>query len=234
MDIPCALAMTRAEFTLAQTRPKHMAWMACHFSSAGGGLSNLPDGLPAGSMLMIDDSFPPNGHDPERIVAQLLPFTSNGIHNILLDFQRPDHEENRQLARYLTAELPCRVCVTPAYAEDLDCPVLLPPPALHQHIQDHLALWKGRPIWLEATLDAERITVTEKGSSVTEEVFSPLQGEYFTDTALCCRYQIQALEDRVIFTLVRDRQMLRALLKKAAALGVTQSIGLYQQLGHSL
>lgn len=231
-DILCAIAMTRAEFTAAPILPKHVAWMACHFSAGGDGLSNLPEALPDESILMVDDRFLPSRHDPQKIADQLkavLPRDSR----VLLDLQRQDLLENRQLAKYLTQALPCSVCVAAPYAKDLDCPVLLPPPTLYQSLETYLKPWAGRDIWLEAIPERQVITVTGKGATVHNEAFSPLKGG-FDDDRLCCRYQIQVLEDRAIVTLVRDRDMLKALLKKGAALGVSRAIGLYQQLGHSL
>ena len=47
------------------------AYLACHFSSYGKGLSNFPEALPSGSILLLDDSMPPNGHDSRIVEAEL-------------------------------------------------------------------------------------------------------------------------------------------------------------------
>lgn len=235
MDLKYCLAVTAAEFGALEALPSQLAWMACHFSPAGKGLSNLPMALPPGSVIMIDDSLPPEGHDPALIAAQLQQLVQDQqASGIVLDLQRPESEESARIARVLTEELSCPVCVSPFYAKDLRGPVLLPPPPLHQSVEKHIAPWKGREIWLEAALEAERITVTEEGSFATPIPFSPLPEDYFTDDALCCRYQAKVLEDRAIFTLVRDKEMLNKLLRKAAEQGIQQALGLYQQLGQRL
>ena len=71
MEIPLFLAMTAAELRGAASMPSHPAWMACHFSCYGTGISNVPKRLPAGSMLMLNDRTPMCGHDPE-LVARML------------------------------------------------------------------------------------------------------------------------------------------------------------------
>ena len=71
MAIPLYLAMTAREFRICKTVPANMAWMACHFSPYGTGLSNLPTSLPPGSMIILNDRTPICGHDPELIAAQL-------------------------------------------------------------------------------------------------------------------------------------------------------------------
>lgn len=71
MEIPLFLAMTAAEFRIAAEIPAHPAWMACHFSAYGTGISNLPRELPAGAMLMLNDRTPICGHDPEDVAKPL-------------------------------------------------------------------------------------------------------------------------------------------------------------------
>ena len=91
MAIAPFLAMTAAEMHSCASLPEKVAWMACHFSPYGLGLSNLPKTLPPGSLLMMDDITPPQGHDPDLIAAQLeecvQKFQCSGV---LLDFQRTD------------------------------------------------------------------------------------------------------------------------------------------------
>lgn len=232
MDINCCIAMTAAELAGAKALPHSTGWMACHFSVWDNGLSNLPRTLPEKSVLIVDDSQPPAGHDPGRIAAQISELGDKlGFGSVILDFQKPGCPETAAIAQQLVQALSKPVCVAAPYAEALSCPVLVPSPAPHVPLERCLDPWKGRDIWLEATLEAERIAVTEQGSTVTPLPFAALEGGTFTELTLCCRYQIREFSDRVEFTLVRDRALLKKLLEDAAVLGVHQSVGLYQQLG---
>lgn len=232
MDMNCYIAMTAAEFAGAKQLPSQMGWMACHFSQRGNGISNLPDALPEGSVLILDDSRAPAGHDPVLIAKQLAEATQRlRAASVILDFQDPDNTETADIAAHLVSALPCPVCVAAPYAESLPCPVLVPPPPPHKHLQDWLTPWEGRQIWLEAALEAERITVTEQGSRVTALPFMQLEKDCFTEERLFCRYRIREYADRVEFTIIRDRELLIKLLANAKKLGVHQSVGLYQQLG---
>ena len=231
MDINCYLAMTAAEFAGAQASAPYTAWMACHYSPTDKGLSNLPQQLPAGSLLMVDDSIPPNGHDPEQIAEQLSQLIKNlSIRGVILDFQRKGIGENAELANLLTKRPPCPVCVSSQYAQGLNCAVFLPPPPLHTPLNKYLAPWEGKEIWLEAALETEQITVTKEGSTVMPLSYMPLPEESFGDDTIYCRYTIQLQEDHAIFTLTRDMDMLQKLLIQANKKGVSKAVGLYQEL----
>ena len=79
------LALTAAEM-LAHTDFHPIAWMACHFSSSGPGLGNLPPQLPPDSIVILDDSIPLTDQDPHRIAAQLQ--LLEPLAGVLLDLQR--------------------------------------------------------------------------------------------------------------------------------------------------
>lgn len=231
MDIKCSLAMTAAEYAGAEVLPGNVAWMACHFSNGGKGLSNLPRELPPDSVVMVDDSTPAREHNPELILQQLEALAQQlQVSTFILDFQRPAIAENAQIAQLLVRQLPCPVCVSEHYAADLDCPVFLSPPLLHRTLEAHLAPWKGREVWLEAALESEQITVTPEGSNVEAIAFYPPGQESFEDTSLHCRYHIRVEEDHAVFTLTRDNDMLKRLLADAEKQGIRQAVGLYQQL----
>lgn len=231
MDIKCYLAMTAAEFSAAAALPRHMAWMACHFSCYGTGLSNLPRQLPPGSMVIINDRTPAHGHDPELIGQQLAQLVEDlDVSCFLLDLQRPDMQENAKIARFLTQQLPCPVGVAAPYARDLDCPVFLGPPPLHCPLERHLAPWTGRDIWLEIATEAEIATVTVQGCQFTPLSAANLTEPVFTEAKLHCRYHIDLQKDRAVFTLQRQRQEAALLLASAEALGIKQAVGLYQLL----
>ena len=126
MAIRPFLAMTAAEIAGNSALPERIAWMACHFSPFGLGLSNLPKELPPGSLLMVDDITPIHGHDPQIILEQLSFCAENlKCSGIVLDFQRPDCEETSSLVNMLTQILPCPVAVSHFYANEGTSPVYL-------------------------------------------------------------------------------------------------------------
>lgn len=231
MKMRCYLAMTGAEFTAAAKLPEHTAWMACHFSCYGTGLSNLPPSLPEGSMIILNDRTPVQGHDPGLILEQLrLLYEQLKPSCFLLDLQRSGATE---IVKTLTQGLPCPVGVTAEYAAALSCPVFLEPPPLHVPLQEHLAPWKGREVWLEAALEAERITVDTQGSQVEPADIALLDEPVFEEPELHCRYNIRLTENTAVFQLLRAKEDLVRLLEDAQKRGVTQAVGLYQQLAHS-
>lgn len=225
------LAMTAGEILSSTGLPEGLAYMACHFSPYATGLSNLPRELPPGTLLILNDRTPIHGHDPALVCAQLEDTVQKlRCSGVLLDFQRPDCPELQALCQKVAA-LPCPVAVSHLYAGELSCPVFLPPPPLHQPLEEHLAPWQGRQIWLEAATDAEEITVTPEGSGFRPLPPQPQAEACFVEDALCCRYRIAISSDAITFRLFRTREDVDALLKKAHSLGVSQAVGLYQDLG---
>ena len=231
MPLPCYLAMTCAEFNAASALPEHVAWMACHFSCYGTGLSNLPRTLPEGAMVIVNDRTPVQGHDPCLILDQLLQlFEDTKPGCFLLDLQRPDVTQTAKIVRLLAEGLPCPVGISEHYAAELDRPVFLSPPALHVPLEAYLSNWAGRELWLEAALETAVYTVTTEGCSITATDNIPLPEPVFTDEALCCRYHIEQKDASAIFTLQRSKPELDALLAQAETFGITAAVGLYQQL----
>lgn len=227
MEINCFLAMTAAEIRSCSPLPPKIAWMACHFSPYGTGLSNLPKWLPEGSLLILNDRTPICGHDP-HLVAQQLEDIVTAFHcsSILLDLQRPGGEAVVDAV----VRLSCKVAVTPAYAKDENCAVFLPPPPLTLPLPQHIAPWKNREIWLEAALEQCTIRVTKDGS---REVDRPPFPCPYVDSALHCRYGMEIQPQYIDFHLQRDQQQLSALMAEGQELGISQFVGLYQQLGSS-
>ena len=227
MALPLYLAQTPWEMT--GNLPDFPAYMACHFSSGGQSLSNLPKTLPPGAMLILDDSMPMDDHDPLQILAQLTDLlTQQDCESLLLDFQRPQIPAQQELAKLLCDTLPCPVGVTELYAGDLPCPVFLPPAPPDMPLSDYLAPWKGRDIWLEAALDGMEFTLTERGCTATPLPDFPESG--FPEEKLHCHYRIQRIPETAIFQIWRTPEDLRALLSEAEGLGVSRAIGLWQEL----
>ena len=231
MEITRFLAMTGAEFAFCNEKPAHIAWMACHFSPYGTGLSNLPQALPPGSILILNDRIPIGGHDADRIANELCETaTSLECDSILLDLQRGGCKENAKVAQAVLACAHVPVGVSHLYAADFGCPVFLPPPELDVPLKNHLAPWQGREIWLEMALEMTQLTVTENGCTSLPLPYAPPTGQPFRDESLCCTYTFALADTAAIFNLWRTPDDLIALLDQADKMGVTRAIGLYQQL----
>lgn len=232
MEIPVFLAMTAGEVLAAEALPQRLAWMACHFSAYGTGLSNLPKNLPAGSMLMLNDRTPICGHDP-ALVAKTLCEAAERFHcdSILLDFQREGCEEAGKIIEAVLQRASCPVGISALYAKDHNCPVLVPPVAPHVPVAEALVPWTDREIWLELATEGTQITITTKGSQYTSlPFFEPGETAHKEET-LHCHYEITVEEDRIVFQLGRTEEALAALLEESKQHGVTRAVGLWQELG---
>ncbi len=205
------------------------AWMACHFSPYSSGLSNLPEGLEEGSMVILNDLMPVAAHDAHRIAAQLCEVVENcQCCRVLLDFQRPGEGRTAEIAKVLAEALPCPVGVSESYAQELDCPVFLPPLPLHMPLADYIAPWQGRRVWLEIMPEAALYTVTEDGCRRAE---CEAQGAlpHFDKDAFC-RYGIDIAGDAIRFTLQRGPEELEALRQSDL---LDCFVGLYQDFAQS-
>lgn len=225
------LAMTAAEISSTQSLPPKIGWMACCFSPTGQGLSNLPAALPAGSLLILNDSIPFSGHDPRKITDQLLQALETlGSSGILLDFQVPGSSAIYDLAAHLVSALPCPVAVSDRYAANLSCPVFLSPCPHHTPLQEYFAPWKDRKIWLDLAADAETLTLTSKGADVLPFPPGEIPDGGHRDEELHCHYAIETNENTARFTLWRTKKDLEELALEADRLGVEILAGLYQEL----
>lgn len=227
MAIPLILAMTGAEIQKNTAFPQNIAYLSCHFSPTDPGLSNLPPALPPNTTVILDDRFPITNHAPEEIVHQLSALNPDSL---LLDFQRlPTSEAQRMAGAIVQAHL-CPVAVAQPYAESLDCPIFLPPVPLCIPLDEYLRPWRNRQIWLELALDALEITVTAEGSTFTSLPHAQPQENTHVDRQLHCHYKISQSEDALRFYLYRTPDDIAALLE-APCPNVTQTIGLFQELG---
>ena len=225
------LAMTPAEIQRADQLPPKIAWMACHFSPCGPGLTNLPTDLPPGSLLVVDDWTPICGHDPDVIGQQLLEcFQCLQCSGVLLDLQRPENPQTGMLAQFLTEALPCPTVVSEHYAKDLSCPVFLPPVPPSVSLKTYLSPWQSREIWLDLSRNQEVLVLSENGCETLpgDDGDVPLNG--FCDGQLHCHYQIQMTDPLATFTLWRTQEDLEELCREAEELGVAGFVGLYQEL----
>lgn len=229
MAIVFHLAMTATEFSSTAVLPPHMGWLACHFSSSGPGLSNIPKALPADSVLMLDDSIPFHEHHQNIIIEQLMQaVTALDVQAVVLDLQRPNIPEVRELTVALQKQLPCPVAAPPGYTGG--GPVFLPPVPVHQPLSTYLAPYKGRQLWLEVALDGIKMHITGKGCHSAPYFCTNAIGFPHRDTNLHCHYRIVQTNDEVDFYLQRTADDLFDLLEEAERLGVTQAVGLWQEL----
>ena len=222
------LAMTGNE--MQQLRPAKAAYMACHFSPYGKGLSNLPTQLPENSLLLLDDSTPIAGHSPNMVTEQLNELVARfSPKAVLLDFQRQYSEDAHKMIVAIVQNSSCPVAVSEKHSAELDCPVLLPPPPANKPLQDYLASFLQRGIYLEIAPVATKITVTANGSKTSP---IPLHSRAlpFQHKRLCCHYSVQASPGKAVFTLHRTGDDLVALSRQAYSLGVLGVVGLHQEL----
>ena len=227
MSLPVYLARTAAEF--GSSLSPNAAYMACHFSPYGTGLSNIPRNLPEGSLLILNDRIPVQGHDGSQITEQLQELVEEyNCNSVLLDFQR-ESSETGMIAEKIVSSLTCPVAVTEKYAKDLNCPVFLLPP-VYQPLVETLEAWPGREIWLELGCATQVLTVTADGCDISPMLpYDGAEGRFYTQE-LACRYTTELKPDAAVFTISRDRECLKALLLQAKELGVTRAVGLYQEL----
>lgn len=224
------LAMTAAEFRSCKKLPEKLAWMACHFSPYGTGLTNLPSELPQKSLLILNDRTPVHGHDPERIFDQLSKaYDALQCEAILLDLQQNSLEAQSIIEELL--KLPYPVIISEKYAGDLDCPVFLSPVPMLKTVEEYIAPWRGRQIWLEAALDRAQIRLSESGNTMTALSAHADPSCNFAEEELCCHYSIAVTGTEAVFTLQRRKEDLNKLLNNAKKMGVSNFVGLYQELG---
>ena len=211
--------------------PNQVAYMACHFSPYSKGLSNIPPQLPKNSFLLVDDSMPVQGHDPELVASQLKELVEMfSVGAVLLDFQRERSNPTAEMAASILQTLPCPVAITEHYAIALNCPVFLSPTPVNMALEDHLKDWRKQGVYLEIAPEARRFTVTEEGCTDTPLPIRTAPVLPLKDERLHCRYGVEVLEDRAIFTLCRTGEDLAALVNEAYSLGVQGVVGLFQEL----
>ncbi len=232
MALPFYLAMTASEIENAPAVPPEVAWMACHFSPCGTGLSNFPQYLPENALLIVNDSTPFEGHDPQQIARELQDAQENwNLSGIVLDFQRSPDPRTLALTESILQTLTCPVLVSDGYAKPYCCPVFLSAPPLYVPLTKYLAPWCGREIWLEAALDMQELTLTKDGCKIDSLPFGETLRFPWEEPTLHCTYKISTSRQQAKFTLQRDKHQLALLLEEAKALGIHGVIGLYQQLG---
>lgn len=227
--IPCYLALTGAEFAKLKTPPPKCAYMACHFSCYGTGLSNLPDELPSETMLILNDRTPVYQHDPEKILSQVLTLVDRHcISSVLLDFQRPGFDLTQKIGEVLTQTLPCPVAISLPYAEGLSCPIFLPPPPLHMPLRNYIEPYSNREVWLDLAVETAMYIINKEGCVTASAENIPLPDPVHFDQEAFCRYHIALEDDRAVFTLQRTEQDIEQIL--LSDIGIVKAVGLWGEL----
>ena len=204
MANPLYLAMTEAEFLSCEEKPQHIAWMACHFSPYSQGISNIPQELPEGSILMLNDRIEPTIHDVSLVAMELAKTAEKYCcSSVILDFQRPGIDLTEHMIQPIISALPCPAAVSHHYAKGLDCGVLLPLPPVRCNLLSYLAQWKDREIWLDVYDRWEQVRITDSMTEISEErpAAVPLLPHF--DESSICRYRLDIMQDCAVFTLHR-------------------------------
>ena len=164
MGISHYLAMTAEEIAAADSLPEKLAYMACHFSLYGTGITCTPETLPKKAMLILNDRIPFRSHDPRQIAMELAQ-AMEALHCdcLLLDFQRQDTPKD--LGKALSDALPRPMGISEGFGDGTQCAVFLPPVPPDKALEEYLKPWAGREIWLEAEPETIRITVDTQESS---------------------------------------------------------------------
>ena len=229
MTIPLYLAMTPSEITALPVPEFPVAWMGFHFSPDNPGLSNLPDHLPSGSMLTVNDSLPIGAHDPKLIAKQLtdavIKLSCDGV---VLDFQRQWNEKTAVLIRHLSKAVSFPMAVSELYAKDTDCPIFLSPVPSDRQLSDHLNPWQGREIWLDLGPGYQTVTITESGAYCAPSFADHSRKDFFQDRKLHNHYHIE-INDSICFHIFRTSDDMKSLLLEAEGSNVTKAVGLYQE-----
>lgn len=218
MKIPFYTAMTGQEMEADGLSYTQRAWLSAHFDSNGNGISNLPEKPFHGSILILDDLYPFDKHNEDKICSELYAhITSGNYEGVLLDLQRDYSESLCSLVRKIEKEIPCKVGITPPYCTP-DSIVFLPPITHTQIPAEYLTPWKGHEIWLDMCLKEASLTVSEESPVQSKSL--PEKLPYY-DEALYTHYNITKYENGFIFTFRREYEDCTKLLEEAGKYGVS-------------
>ena len=232
MAIRRFLGVMEAEMGGISEWPEYIAWMGCHFSPETREICGLPEFSLPGGMLVLEDKVPFWGGDIGTLCRQMaMAVRALSCEALLLDFQQPISSESAALAEGLRKALPCPVILPPLLAKTLEGPVFLPPAPPDVSLEEYLALWTGREIWLEVAMDGLTITLTESGATSLYHPHGQPKALSHRDEKLHCHYYAETTPHQIRFTLWRSREDVEDLIREAERLGVTGCVGLWQELG---
>lgn len=218
------LAMTAQE--LSQYRnPVRTAYMACHFSPYGPGITNVPESLPEGAMVILNDRIPFLHHDCALIAAQLASLPCDAV---LLDLENTDSGKAEELIAAVLSAVQVPVGVSEKYASGHSCAEFISPSDADEDPFELLKNRKGREIWLDLSPGRVCCRVTSQGCERTGGPH-PCDSQVQKDDALFCHYSIAVKESEALFYLHRTWEDICAIMEQGKAMGVTRGIGLYQE-----
>lgn len=234
MSIPFFLAISAREFPLFSELPPNIAWMSAHFSSSGSGLSNLPQNLPEGSLLILDDQTPWEGHSTEmvcrEVVESLLKSKASGL---LLDFERPVTPETALLTTALSQccrEIGVMLGAPESYAAEEDTAIFISP--LPCQTPPELLYQKNRKLWLDVSAGAYLLHIAALGATgqAADQRSFP-DGSYpeFIDPVLHCSYRSRPNAGGIDILLSHSRESIDTLLTALDEQVVQLAIGLYRE-----
>lgn len=230
MSIPLYLAMTAADFFRCAEIPPHIAWMSLHFSPSGPGLSNLPGVLPQGSMVILDDQIPWNGHSHQQVCKELRGLLqTRKLNSLLLDFERPPKPETLALSQMILSlckEIGCSIGLPKAYRTTGEGALFLPPHP--SHLSPDKLPAEGAEVWLEAAPGGLTADILPDRVLLEEGPPLPLSGvPVFMNPALHCCYTSVPTSQGIRVRLFDTKRTMEAKAAIWERLGVTRLIGLY-------
>jgi len=229
MDLSIYLAFTGVEAEAVNSHRAKTAWFGCRLSPYGAGIISTSSAVKSCDMLILTDETPIAEHDPQQVAAELVHMANSlGCEKLLIDFQRQPTVYSSAIIKEVLRRSPVPTGVSDLHAKELLCPVFLSAPPLWDSLEDHIAPWKGREIWLEAATDAACVTVSKSGSAYRQS--DPIEDHPHFDSATCTAYAFNMDKGTAYFHLRRGKSELMKLLDKATDCSIQTVIGLYQQL----
>lgn len=219
------LAMTARERSLCPVLPEGIAHMACHFSPYEAGLEGIPNDLPSGSMIILNDRIPFRDHDCGMIAWQL---ASIPCDSLLLDLRRTDPDTVNKLVNKILSAVSFPIALPERYAAGWDCPVFLDSVDADTDPFSRAEAWKGRELWLDLSPGFIAYRINNQGAERIPGGFPGKETVHKCDV-LHCRYQIALTNDCAAFTLWRDCEDALEILRQGKEHGITRGVGLWQE-----
>lgn len=188
------------------------------------GLLIGPSRLPKGSVAVFTDRVTPTFHQSGRIAGELKALMKT-LHSpaLILDWTGELSPWLEELLKQLCG---VQLVLPPHLAGKEDSAVLVPS-VVEKSLEDLLAPWNGRQIWLDMVSSAAQLTLTRNGCEVVPWQASIREGDLYDET-LCCQYRVETAQEEARFYLYETQQTRMKKLEKARSLGVAGAIGLWK------
>lgn len=219
MAIQFHLAMTAEDISIFPVLPENPAFIFHSYP-------DISPEIPNGAIPVLTDLHPVHSGLAEPTAHWIRQWNCEAV---VLDFQKPKDKEAGQFARLLQNFVSCPVVVSELYAEHMDCPVFLSPLPHHKTLQDHLAPWQSREIWMDLSPSPQQLRLTEQGCSPLLDFPFPACSHIHENQQLHCHYSIALEPDCAVFTFWRTEDDFAALLQELEDVGIYHAIGLHQE-----